>query len=127
MLVWFDRAENFSDQPENFIVGLEGRFDSTSRKVSLHLMMFGGGDVEIELWSKSAGSSMQAEDDIDPNDIYGKYSGKVAASIEELPKSFPDLLALFQKKLTEQAGHPVYFDLTERKWFASASDLPEAP
>lgn len=123
-MIWFDRAEYFEGQPKNFIVGLEGRFDEAKRKVSLHLMMFGGNDVEFELWSKLNGSSL-AHEEVTPDDIYNKYSGKVAKILEELPKKFGDLITLFEERLSAQSGHPVYFDHQSMQWFANASDLPE--
>ena len=126
-MIWLERAEQWKDQPSSFIVGFQGRFDEDTRTLSLWLQMFGGperGDVEVQLWEKKVGDALN-EEDITGEDIYNKYKGKISKIVEGLPKDFPALVHYFQKKLTEQSGHPVYFDYQAGRWFANSSDLPE--
>ena len=48
--IWYEEALEFPNKPVFHIVGIEGRVEDN--KLGIYVLMFGGGDVEAEYFSK---------------------------------------------------------------------------
>jgi hypothetical protein len=116
-MLWYEAAHHFHNQPKNCIVGVEGSFDQDSRTAYIKVKMFGAGDVECTYWSKTMSAPL-SHDDFTSEDIYNKFSGKIAQIINKIPEDFWIWLKDYRRRLSEQEGREIHFDYENFQWFS---------
>ena len=122
--IWYEEALEFADKPHYHIVGIEGRVENN--KLGIFVMMFGGGDVEVEYFSKIVDVR---QDELDAEILQEQFLGKVARIKQAIGSSWLTWMQDYQKRLRQQTGQKVYYDFQQRGWFSAPSEpsLESAP
>ncbi len=120
--IWFEEAIEFPDKPHYHIVGIEGRVENN--KLGVFVMMFGGGDVEVEYYGKILDNKF---DDLNADTLQEQFMGKVVKVRQSMGNSWLNWLQDFQKRLRQQTGKKVYYDFQQQGWFETPSEPPSAP
>ena len=120
--IWYEEALEFPNKPVFHIVGIEGRVEDN--KLGIYVLMFGGGDVEAEYFSKIIDTKYG---DLNAEAIQEQFLGKIARIKQAIGSDWLIWLQDFQKRLRQQTGKKVYYDFQLNGWYAAPSEPSEQP
>lgn len=118
-MIWYDEAIEFPDKPPYHIVGIEGSVENN--KLSINVVMYGGGDIQVEYYSKIIDIP---QDNLENDKLQEQYAGKIARIKESMGSSWVNWMQDFQRRVRLQSGEKAYYDFQARGWFYAPSGPP---